>query len=44
MFQQLGSDKSERDPLRLRIIKPLIVTAICALLFGGLFLATQFMD
>jgi len=44
MFQQVGSEQSEHDPLRLRILKPLIVTAIAAILFGGLFAVTQLMD
>jgi len=44
MFEQVGSDQSERDPLRLRILKPLIVAAIVAVLFGGLFAATQLLD
>jgi hypothetical protein len=44
MFDQIGSDESERGPVRLRILKPLMVTLVTALLFGGLFLMTQVVD
>ncbi len=44
MFEQVGNGQSEHEPLRLRILKPLLVTAIAAILFGGLFAVTQLMD
>jgi hypothetical protein len=44
MFDQIGSDESGRVPMRLRVLKPLMITVVTALLFGGLFLMTQVMD
>ena len=44
MFDQVGADDSERSPLRLRLMKTLVVTVVAAFLFGGLFVMTQLVD